>query len=212
MIRINLLPIKTLRRREIGRNVAILFLLCLLGEILVLFGIHQSMKSKIVIERRRNHSLKANIARYKKEIGDPKKIEEELKEIQEREEIISELKAARTGPVYMLTELSNILSPGKGPSLDRTRYLNMCRENPGACINFQWDSRRVWITEFKEKERTVVIRGEARSHEDVAEFHRRLNLSDYFYKMDLIQTEQTKSKELGIEYVKFEIQGKVRYK
>ena len=73
------------------------------------------------------------------------------------------------------------------------------------------DSRRLWITAFKEEDRQVTLTGAARGHDDVAEFLRRLNVSPYFAEVRLVKTQSAMNNELHLELVQFEIECTARY-
>ena len=55
----------------------------------------------------------ADVAKLKQELGDYDKIRGQREELLKQRKTIQSLEAGRTGPVYLLRELSEILSPGK---------------------------------------------------------------------------------------------------
>ena len=111
----------------------------------------------------------------------------ELKELRDREDAIQKLQSARTGPTSALLELAHVLTAeASGPTTDRDKLEQLKRDNPAVVYNANWDPRRLWLTSYKEADRIVKIDGLARDGEDVAEFERRLKLSDYFYDVKLL--------------------------
>ena len=122
-----------------------------------------------------------------------------------REEAITKLQSARSGPTAILMELARILTPGRGPSVDPDRLAQLRRDNPLSVFNPNWDARRLWLTAYTEAQRKLKIDGKARDGEDVSELARRLNLSSYFYDVKLLPATREN------DFVKFSIEAKVRY-
>ena len=72
--------------------------------------------------------------------------------------------------------------------------------------------RRLWVTHFEEESRQCrmhAVRG--RTNEDVAEFLRRLALSELFDQVTLQRTEATQDRESGLELISFELTCQVTY-
>jgi type IV pilus assembly protein PilN len=221
MIRINLLPVKQDRRREAGRNQLAIGLAVVLLEVGICFLISMNITSDIDSQRNKNNIVEAEVNRIKKEISDHQQILNEIREYEKRQAAIDGLQTARTGPVFVMLEMSNIVSKNGKPSIDNDKYQEMLRNDPAAGYDENWDYRRLWISEFKEKDREIVIKGQAMTHEDVAEFLRRINLSDFFVSNELISTDlaaprigkdQKKTNQDTEPVVHFELKGEVRYR
>ena len=82
----------------------------------------------------------------------------------------------------------------------------------------EWDPNRVWLTSFSESRGIVTIRGEAKEHEDVMTFLRRLRTATYFESIDLVKQQQEYGSELTARapefetpFVSFELQGLLNY-
>jgi Tfp pilus assembly protein PilN len=211
MIRINLLPTKKQRAASSGRSLIFLALALVVVEIIGVGALHASRSSRRDELVRANEEVRTRIDRIKTEISDHDAIRAEIEHIQKRDEVIEQLKAARTGPVLALMELAGILSPGGGPRVPREVLEQMRRDNPLTAPNERWDPRRLWITGFSEETRKVELVGEARGHDDVAEFLRRLNVSPYFDEVRLVKTQSATNAELHLELVQFEIECTARY-
>ncbi|MDJ0761982.1 MAG: PilN domain-containing protein [Myxococcota bacterium] len=220
MIRINLLPVKQDRRREAGRNQIAIGLCVLLLEIAIFVMISMSIGSDIDAQRNKNNIVQAEVTRIQKQISDHQKILDEIKEYEKRQAAIDGLQSARTGPVFVMLELSNILSKNGRPHVDNDKYQEMLRIDSSAGFDENWDYRHLWLSDFKEKDRKVSIKGQAKTHEDVAEFLRRINLSQFFVANELISTDLAKPKLPGTEpkdkkmdpVVHFEVNGEVLYR
>ena len=113
----------------------------------------------------------------------------------------------------VLVELSHILSEGGRPTVSAERLDEVRRENPLAGFNVGWDPRRLWLTSFTEADRKCAIRGFGKTNEDVAEFLRRLSLSDLFQKVTLQSTSSATTGIPGaiVVVVAFELSCQVRY-
>jgi type IV pilus assembly protein PilN len=128
----------------------------------------------------------------------------------QREEAITKLQTSRSGPTAVLLEVARVLTQGRGPTIDPDRLAQLRKDNPLAVPNASWDSRRMWLMEYKESDRVVTMQGLARDGEDVSELARRLALSNYFTDVKLLPASRVKG-EKGLEMLKFQLQAKVRY-
>lgn len=220
MIRINLLPIKQDRRREAGRNQIIIGVLVLAVEMVFFVLVYMRTSAQVDEQRNKNQMVQNQVDVLEKQVQDHQAILNEIAEFEKRQESIEELQRARTGPVYLLLELSNILSKGGRPNIDHDTYQEKVQLDPTSGYDENWDFRRVWLEAFQEKDRIVQIRGQALTHEDVAEFLRRVNLSSFFVQNELISTALARpriryaAKALaGAEpVVDFVIKGKIKYR
>jgi len=138
-------------------------------------------------------------------------VEGRLEKSRRLEDVVQELERARRGPTRAVMELSKVLSSPGGPTINPAELERMRQDNPLAGYNESWDVRRLWLTRFDEVDRECKITGMGRSNEDVAEFLRRLTLSEIYDAVTLQRTRTTVDSETGLEMVGFEISCKVRY-
>ncbi len=222
MIRINLLPSKkAVRRRgeagadasgDAGSQAWLAFVLgAVLLEVIVLLFVYKTKQDQLTQITKHNQEVTANIDAIKREIANHADIKAQLKELRDREDAIQKLQGARTGPTATMLELSRILTPGRGPTVDRDKLEQLKRDNPSSVPNPNWDPRRLWVQQYKEQDRTVKIGGLARDGEDVSEFLRRLALSDYFYEVKLLPAQKSVDANTKLELLKFEMSARVRY-
>lgn len=213
MIRINLLPQKK-RRVEAGSG-GETWVLAAIGvlvlEIVALFFYHSSLKAELQNEIKTNNQIQAKIDASKRTVTNHKNVTDELDRLRAREDAIAQLQSARTGPTAVLLEMARILTPGRGPSIDPEKLAQIRRDNPLAAYNPTWDTRRLWVENFVENSRVLKIDGVARDGEDVSEFAKRMNLSDYFDNVRLLPAKQAKDSETGLELVKFALEAEVNY-
>jgi Tfp pilus assembly protein PilN len=214
VIRINLLPTKKARAGagDEGKLWIVFFLVALAVEGGAVAIVHLQRTSALEVIQRRNADAQRRIDLIEKEVADHDAIKQELEEIRSREDVIAKLSSARTGPVNVMMELSKILSKNGMPTIDAARYAQLCRDNPLQCVNPRWDFRNLWLTEFREEDRLVTLKGVARGHDDIAEFLKRMSLSEFFIAEQLRKTETVEDRTARIPVVAFEIRSTVRYR
>lgn len=227
MIRINLMPQKRPMRRRGeapgpadnsvvgGGGESQAWLAFVLGavllEVIVLLFVYKAKQDQLTAVQKHNQDLTTQTETIKREISNHAEIKTQLKELRDREDAIQKLQSARTGPTATMLELSRILTPGRGPTVDRDKLEQLKRDNPSSVPNPNWDARRLWLISYKEETRTVKLQGLARDGEDVSEFLRRLSLSDYFYDVKLLPATKAIDTATKLELLKFEMSAKVRY-
>lgn len=190
MIRINLIPVsKTKQLYRLIWEFAI-FLIFLIVIIIVLFVLHTEASKEREAILSKNDEISSKIKSIEKQIADHDTIKAKIEKIEKRREIIRELQERRTGPAYFLMELSNILSRGKGPHIDPDKYAAIIAQDKTLGYNYGWDNRRLWLTSIEEENREVELKGAALTTKDLSEFIRRLELSDFFYNVELVESVQ----------------------
>ena len=221
MIKINLMPVKHDRRREAGRNQLLFGLLAIVIEIVVVVLLYIGASAQLSEQKNANKSVQTQVDRIEKQVADHQKILADIQEFEKRQEAIDNLEAARTGPSYLMLELSSILSKNGRPNVDHNKYQQMIQTNPTLAFDESWDFRRLWFDNFAEKDKIVKISGQGVTHEDVAELLRRLQLSSFFVSSQLVSTNlaapKLASKDITITketdpVIHFVLQAKIRYK
>jgi type IV pilus assembly protein PilN len=189
--------------------------LSLLGAVAVMVFVYLSSQSKLDAITRENDSVRSDIDRMKAELGDYDKVKEQRQDLLKQQKTIQALQAGRTGPLYLMREMSEILSPGKGPSFDYASYEDRLRRDPNIGFSTSWDTRRVWLDTFEEAQGKVRIKGSAKTNEDVAEFLKRLQLSIFFADVTPESTTQVNETTLGgtlsVKHVTFNLTARVMY-
>ena len=215
MIRVNLLPQKKEGRRSGGGEGSQIWLLAILGvvvlEIVVLIVFHKGKQDELDALQKKNDQVQSSITEITKQIANHADIKNQLKDLRDREDAITKLQSARSGPTAAMLELSRILTPGRGPTTDRDKIEQLKRDDPGAVPNPNWDPRRLWLKAYSDQSRSVKLEGVARDGEDVSEFLRRLTLSEYFYELRLLPASKGSDSSSSVKLVKFELSAKVRY-
>lgn len=145
MIRINLLPVRAGKKRELGRQ----YLVVAVGLVIIALIGNWFWYNQLATQRDKNqeriNDTKRRIAELEKVIGEVNNINKRRKEVEEKLGVLEKLRKGRTGPVRMLDALSTATP------------------------------KKVYLTEFEEKSSAVKLIGRAASHEDVADFMRGLS-------------------------------------
>ena len=212
MIRINLLPAKRVAAPQ-GGSVQVWGYLYGAASVvwcIALAFVYFSLLSDRDQALAQNAEIERQITKVKEQSGNLEQLNKQLEQSQQLEAVVKGLQDARQGPARMLLELSSILTPGRGPSIDPAKLEEIRRSNPEAGITVGWDTRRLWITGFEENKRNCRIIGEGRNNEDIAEFLRRLALSRVFDDVVLVRTGLPRGGPAA-GAVAFELTCKVRY-
>lgn len=145
MIHINLLPVRQVKKRELGKQVIVLFAAVLVLAV-ILNGYWYANRAG---ERDRKQAAVADsekrIKELEKAIGEVNNIAKRKKEVEDKLKVLDELRKGRSGPVRMLDALATATP------------------------------KKVSLSEFSEKAKTVSLTGVALSHDDVAELMRSLS-------------------------------------
>lgn len=145
MIRINLLPVRQVQKREAGRQ----FIVLMVGMFIISAAANGYwyvwMDGKREAAQRRLDDTNARIAQLEKVIGEVTNLQRRKKEVEEKLAVLDKLTKQRAGPVKLLDALATAIP------------------------------KKVWITSFEEKGGAAVMNGAAESFDDVSEFMRGLN-------------------------------------
>ena len=213
MIRINLIRTRKARRRDGGERALIVMGAAVLAALAVMAVFTLRAGTELDGLVRANNAIKDDIERLKADVGDYDKIRDQRQELLKQQKTIDALRTGRTGPLFVLRELSEILTPHKGPTFDRDSYEERLRRDPNVGFNSGWDPRRLWLDSYEEAQRKVKIRGAARTNEDVAEFLKRLQLSVFFGDVTPESTTQVAEGAAGggAKHVTFNVSARVVY-
>jgi len=211
MIKINLLPVKAAKRREQGQKQLLVGVIVFTATLVGIVVFHGTQAAHINELREHNQQVSKDIARLKAEIGDYDVIKAQRDELIRQRDAIKRLQANRSGPTHMMRELSDILTPGKGPTFNKEQYEETIKRDPNAGFNPNWDTRRAWLISYVEQSHSVKIKGGAKSDEDVAEFLKRLKVSAFFSEVYWQQTKPEVDTKLNVSYVTFDVTCRVNY-
>jgi Tfp pilus assembly protein PilN len=212
MIRINLAPDRKVKRSDKGQQTLLAGVLIIVGVAAAVFLlVHRDLANSVDQQEATNRDLKAQNETIKKQTRDLAKMQAAVKTAKEQEEAIERLNGARAVPAWMLWELSNIMTPGRSPSI--TDSMQKLLDSPaGANRRWQdgWDPKHVWITSIEEKGGRFKLDGGAQSNTDMTQLALRMQASMFFDNVIPEGGGEAKDPN-GISYYKFTITGNVRY-
>ncbi len=214
MIRINLLPGA---RKQVGapaggtQGWVIGYLVAAALLVVVLVFVYLGKKRELNEQLAANQALQREITDLEQQSANIEQVRAELEQSRQLETVVNDLQRARYGPTAVLMELSRILSAGGGPTVDPQRLEEIRRQNPLAAFNPSWDTRRLWVKTLVEEERQCTITGAGRTNEDIAEFLRRLTLSERFANIELVRTQGVEHDRTHLVFINFELTAEVIY-
>ncbi len=205
MIRINLLPSGASSASATrGKQILVVFALVLVAEAAGLFYYQTGKDSELADIRAANTKIANEIAKLEKETKRIDELEERASELEQQQNVLNGLVDGKSGPVRVLTEISNLLRPCNTPI--------ECQERESKGWDNNWRPQNLWIDSFTEECRHVVILGHARTNEDLAQFLHRLNTSIQFVNVHLDLSETVEITEIkNHRFVKFTIQADCVY-
>lgn len=209
MIRINLLPSREARgKRQSGKRMLALLGLVVLIECFAFFLWWQSIESNVAIEQKKASDAKARVEKLEKQKAKLEERETAKLELARQNVIFDKLKHEKSGPAEMLKFISYVLTAKEDNLYNRDEL----KAQEAAGWSSGWDPDRLWVTELTESNGELTIKGQAKSHEDVAEFYRRLESGIYFPIIDPeVQQIINDSEFKEIELVSFEAYALLNY-
>jgi type IV pilus assembly protein PilN len=156
MIRINLLPFRTERKKENVRRQVSLFLLSLVLVLVVLVYYNFSLSAKIGKLNNKISATKTDLQRYNEINKEIARIKNNLETLRKKMAVIEKLESDRHAPVRLMDTFTQVLV-----------------------------AKRMWFTNLEVKETTVNIKGIALDNKTVADFMVRLQNSGLFSSVNL---------------------------
>ena len=156
MIRINLLPFRTERKKENVRRQVSLFLLSLILVLIVLVYYNFNLGSKISSLNKRITNTKNELERYNEINKEIAKIKKNLEILRKKMAVIEQLESDRHAPGQLMDTMTQVLI-----------------------------AKRMWLTKMEVKDKAVSIKGIALDNKTVADFMVRLQNSGLFSSVNL---------------------------
>jgi type IV pilus assembly protein PilN len=151
MIRINLLPFRTERKKENVRRQVSLFLLSLVLVLLVLFYYNFNLNSKIGKLNKRIETTNNELTKYNEINKEIARIKKNLEVLQKKMAVIAQLESDRYAPVILMDTMTQVLV-----------------------------AKRMWLTSLSVSNTNVKIDGIALDEKTVADFMVQLQKSGLF--------------------------------
>jgi type IV pilus assembly protein PilN len=164
MIRINLLPVRALKKKESMRQTISILALSLGLVVLVILFFHLSLANKINQVETQIASYNEEIRKLKIDTKDVEKFKAERDDLQRRLNVIYTLQRAKTGPVRVLDDLVTAV-PDK-----------------------------LWLTAVREKGGKMEIKGMALDNPTIAKFMTNLEKSGVVKNVELVVSQQVEKR------------------
>ncbi len=145
MIRINLLPVRVAKKREMGKQILVLFAAFIVAALVGNFMWYSDRNAEFKSNAAGIASVKNKITELEKVIGEVSKINDRKLEVEKKLGVLDNLRKGRSGPVKMMDALASSMP------------------------------KKLWLKNFVEEKSGVKISGSAISHDEVAEFMRGLS-------------------------------------
>jgi len=206
MIRINLLPTKKHQEAEDSKRQLLLFAVLLVVVCVVLYFPLQIKQAELAKVKGENQNAASEIKTLKDELKTVESSTKERDSLKQQLDVLVSLERDRSGPVRVMDEMQMILSQ------PRNELESLTFGNRG--WNTKWEPDRLWFNSFNETGGRFLLKGGARSSDDVAEFLQRLASSVYFSDVQLVQALQKSSKTspaMVFEFISIEVVGSLSY-
>lgn len=205
MIRVNLLPIKQARRRTAGMKQIGVFTVLIVALLLCLGLFWLTFSSQLENRQQLVRRTQAEVEAAKNDVKDAEQLESQRATLAQQLTVLDDLETQRSGPVRVLDELQAILSP---PANEEDRFAQLQRN-----WNVDWDTRRLWVQKFQERDGAFTMSGSAVNADDVAEFLQRLTTARHFYQVELrvVEARNVGSGREAARIVNFDLNGRIRY-
>lgn len=164
MARINLLPWREERRKELQKQFLSVLLLSVFLMGLIIVAVHLQVARAIGVQNSRNDFLKKEITQVEGQIREINNLARERKRLQDRIDIIQQLQRNRPEIVHLFDEIAKVLPDG------------------------------VYLTKLVQKGHSLNIEGVAQSNARVSAFMRNLDSSAWLAepKLTIIESEKQK--------------------
>jgi type IV pilus assembly protein PilN len=161
MLEINLLPVREAKRAADLRQVLTQFALVMLLAAAAIALAHSRIKEQIALSESRVQQMQNDIDQFKPQLEQVAAYRKRKAELEKKIDVIEGLDRARTGPVRVLTELT------------------------------EHTPERLWLVSLDTKGKAITMKGQSLDNELVALFLKSLGGSKHFTAVDLDSTELT---------------------
>ncbi|HDI58791.1 MAG TPA: hypothetical protein ENF48_00290 [Desulfobacteraceae bacterium] len=177
MIRINLLPFRSARKKENIRRQISIFALSVVLLVVSLFGYHLLLANQVAAKAQEVADAKSELAKLEKKLNEIKEIKKMLESIRRKTAVIEDLELSRQASVRMLDAMSQLVVEDQ-----------------------------MYLTGLKISEKVVEAAGLAADNQTIANFMTRLEHSGLFNKVVLKSASANPLKD-GRVLQKFSISG-----
>ena len=179
MIKINLLPYRAARKRENIKRQITLYILCVF---LALAGMAYSYVSKngeLSELKTKHETLQKDLAKLQETIKKISILEKKTDELRDMLDVIRDLERRKTGPVLLLSEISNAVPKEK-----------------------------LWLRSLKESNGILTLTGTAMDNETIALFMTNLEAQEHIIQVDLDSARAMELKDYRLKVSNFDLKCK----
>lgn len=169
MIRINLLPVRAEKKKEVVRNQALAAGGVALVLAVVVAAVHLTLGSHISETQAELSRTRAEITRLQVVIGEVKEFKKKKRDLEEKIEVISQLEERQRGPVRVLHELARVIPD------------------------------QIWIERLKDSGGALSLEGVAIDNQTIARFMTDLEASPWFQGVRLEVTRQVNRGDVALK-------------
>ena len=163
MIKINLLPLRASKKKEMMRQQLSIAALSIVGILLVGVSVYGVLLSKISTAKTQIESSESEIVSLKAKIGAINNIKKLQADVKKKLDVLSQLRRGKSGPAARLAALSDSVP------------------------------EKLWLTKYSELAGNVSVSGVAFNEELIALFMKNLQASGAFTNVELQVSEQTET-------------------
>lgn len=179
MIRINLLPVREVALEAGRRQETRLIALGVVLLAVLMLAAETGSRVRLTPVRSEHAALTAELHALDSKASELSDLERQRAELDDKLKTIEQLEKNRVGPVHVLADLSD-----SAPT-------------------------KVWLVEFTENGGAGTITGMALDNQTIAAFMRKLEASQYFNDVDLVET--TQAEEDGLQLKRFVVRTRLAY-
>ena len=208
MIRINLLPDKDARRGSASQTPMAVIIIMIVVEVLALFTWQGDKDAQLNAQLALVKKAADAVTRLERAQTNLEKRAEDKVEIARQNVVFDRMRDAKSGPSEMLRFLAYVLTQREDNAYNRDELT----AQEAAGWSSGWDPGNVWVKSVVEDVDILNNKGLAQSHEDVAEFYRRMESGIHFLTVDpVVQEVTTDSEWKELELVSFELNSRHNY-
>ncbi|MBT0665633.1 PilN domain-containing protein [Geobacter pelophilus] len=160
MVRINLLPVRTNKKKETAKQQVLIFALVVAGCLVACISVYSLTLAKIAATKQEIGKSEKEIAILKTKIGEIDNIKKLQDEVRRKLDVLNQLRKNKTGPA--------------------SRLAHICDAIP----------EKVWLTKYVESSAATSLAGVAYNEELIAELMRNLMATGDFSNVELQVSEQ----------------------
>jgi type IV pilus assembly protein PilN len=160
MIRINLLPVRAIKKKETAKQQISILIFCVVALLAIGIAVFTVLQTKIITAKNEIERSEKELKELKTKIGEIENIKKLQDDVKKKLDVLNQLRKNKSGPASRLAKLSEAI-PDK-----------------------------LWLTKYNENGNNVSLGGIAYNEELLAEFMRNLQATGSFTNVELQVSQQ----------------------